>query len=118
MVRHARARPLTRTSPQVVLSHLPPSRLGTASRGRVRPGRRRDRRAHRREGRGREGHPDGRSPNTSPPQTAAEFAELLSDLAVRLDTGRIYDRDLHTIEIAGARLIDALRRRVVSRRRR
>lgn len=50
------------------------------------------------------------------PQTAAEFAEVLSDLAIRLDTGRIYDRDLRTIEVAAVSLLDALRRRIVSRR--
>lgn len=50
------------------------------------------------------------------PQTAAEFAEVLSDLAIRLDSGRIYDRDLRTIEIAAVPLLDALRRRVVRRR--
>jgi hypothetical protein len=44
------------------------------------------------------------------PQTAAEFAQVLIDLAHRLDTGRIYDRDLATLDASVTALLDALLR--------
>jgi hypothetical protein len=45
------------------------------------------------------------------PQSATEFAQVLVDLAHRLDTGRIYDRDLATLDAPVTALLDALLRR-------
>lgn len=45
------------------------------------------------------------------PQSASEFAQVLLDLAHRLDTGRIYDRDLATLHAPITALLDALLRR-------
>ncbi|MCA1781868.1 MAG: hypothetical protein ABR616_19705 [Dermatophilaceae bacterium] len=45
------------------------------------------------------------------PQSATEFAQVLLDLAHRLDTGRIYDRDLATLDAPITALLDALLRR-------
>jgi hypothetical protein len=45
------------------------------------------------------------------PQSATEFAQVLLDLAHRLDTGRIYDRDLAVLDAPVTALLDALLRR-------
>lgn len=45
------------------------------------------------------------------PRTAAEYADLLTELARRIDTGRIYQRDLPVITDAVNGLIEALHRR-------
>lgn len=45
------------------------------------------------------------------PQSVDEFAAVLVDLARRLDSGRIYDRDLPALDAAITALLDALLRR-------
>ena len=45
------------------------------------------------------------------PGNVAEFVEVLADLTRRLDTGRIYDRDLPRLTPALAELVAALDRR-------
>lgn len=45
------------------------------------------------------------------PRSASEFAQVLLDLAHRLDTGRIYDRDLATFDAPVTALLEALLRR-------
>lgn len=44
-------------------------------------------------------------PVTSTPQSAAEFAIVLSEFAATIDTGRIHDRDLPTLAPAIAALV-------------
>ena len=46
------------------------------------------------------------------PQSAIEYAQVLTELTERLDTGRIYDRDLPLLTPAVTALLDAMRRRV------
>jgi hypothetical protein len=46
------------------------------------------------------------------PGNVAEFVETLADLTRRLDTGRIYDRDLSALTPAVAELVAALDRRM------
>ncbi len=46
------------------------------------------------------------------PQSAIEYAQVLTELTERLDTGRIYDRDLPVLTPAVTALLDAMRRRV------
>lgn len=46
------------------------------------------------------------------PRTIAEWSELLTDLARRLDTGRIYDRDLPALNEAISTVIAAFNRRL------
>lgn len=45
------------------------------------------------------------------PQSVDEFAAVLVDLARRLDSGRIYDRDLPALDAPISALLDALLRR-------
>jgi hypothetical protein len=45
------------------------------------------------------------------PQSASEFASVLLDLAHRLDTGRIYERDLAPLDAPITALLRALLRR-------
>ena len=45
------------------------------------------------------------------PRTAGEYADLLNELAARIDTGRLYERDLPIITDAVNTLIEALYRR-------
>lgn len=45
------------------------------------------------------------------PQSASEFATAILDLAHRLDTGRIYDRDIATLDAPVTALLEALLRR-------
>lgn len=49
------------------------------------------------------------------PASAREWARLLEELASRLDTGRVYDRDLLVLIPAANALIDALQRRIQKR---
>jgi hypothetical protein len=49
------------------------------------------------------------------PTSAFEWARLLDELAVGLDTGRVYDRDLPVLIPAANALIDALQRRIQRR---
>ncbi len=46
------------------------------------------------------------------PKSVADWSRLLDDLAGRLDTGRIYDRDLPTLNEALTDVIDAFNRRL------
>lgn len=48
------------------------------------------------------------------PRTAADYAGLLTELASRVDAGRIYARDLPVITEALNTLIDALYRRRIN----
>ena len=50
-------------------------------------------------------------PVVSTPQSAAEYAQLLTELAAKIDAGRIYDRDLPTLAPAIAALVEAMTRR-------
>ena len=45
------------------------------------------------------------------PTSAAAFVEILDDLTARLDSGRLYDRDLPNLVTAVRGVIDALNRR-------
>ena len=45
------------------------------------------------------------------PQSADDYAKVLTDLANRIDTGRIYDRDLPTLAPAVNAAAEALWRR-------
>ncbi|WP_156996730.1 hypothetical protein [Knoellia aerolata] len=49
------------------------------------------------------------------PASAHEWARLLEELAVGLDTGRVYNRDLPVLIPAANALIDALERRIQRR---
>jgi len=49
------------------------------------------------------------------PTSAFEWARLLDELAVGLDTGRVYDRDLPVLIPAANAVIDALQRRIQRR---
>lgn len=49
------------------------------------------------------------------PASAREWARLLEELAVGLDTGRVYDRDLPVLIPAANAVIDALERRIQRR---
>jgi len=49
------------------------------------------------------------------PASAREWARLLEALAAKLDTGRVYDRDLPVLIPAANALIDALQRRIQQR---
>ena len=49
------------------------------------------------------------------PTSALEWARLLDELAVGLDTGRVYDRDLPVLIPAANAVIDALQRRIQRR---
>ena len=49
------------------------------------------------------------------PASAHEWARLLEELASKLDTGRVYDRDLPVLIPAANALIDALQRRIQQR---
>lgn len=49
------------------------------------------------------------------PASAMEWARLLEKLASRLDTGRVYDRDLPMLIPSANALIDALQRRIQQR---
>ena len=49
------------------------------------------------------------------PVSAREWARLLEELAVGLDTGRVYDRDLPVLIPAANAVIDALQRRIQRR---
>ena len=49
------------------------------------------------------------------PTSAREWARLLEELASKLDTGRVYDRDLPVLIPAANALIDALQRRIQQR---
>ncbi len=46
------------------------------------------------------------------PASAHEWARLLEELAAKLDTGRVYSRDLPVLIPAANALIDALQRRI------
>ena len=46
------------------------------------------------------------------PQSAIEYAQVLTELTERLDSGRIDDRDLPVLTPAVTALLDAMRRRV------
>lgn len=46
------------------------------------------------------------------PSSGAEFAAVVTELAGRLDSGRIYDRDIPLIDDANGRLYEALTRRL------
>ncbi|MGG5259688.1 hypothetical protein [Phycicoccus avicenniae] len=48
----------------------------------------------------------------SRPRASSDYAEILFELSLRLDTGRIYDRDLGSLTSAMTTLIDALNRRL------
>ncbi len=50
------------------------------------------------------------------PQTADDYAQVLIELAARIDSGRIYDRDLPAITPAVNALVEALWRRRKSSR--
>ena len=52
------------------------------------------------------------------PQSADDYAKVLTDLANRIDTGRIYDRDLPTLAPAVNAVAEALWRRHKSTRNR
>ncbi|QIM21904.1 hypothetical protein G7075_13525 [Phycicoccus sp. HDW14] len=41
----------------------------------------------------------------------SDYASILSELSLRLDTGRIYDRDLASLTAAMTTLVDAFNRR-------
>lgn len=47
-----------------------------------------------------------------PPATAREFASVLDELCSRLDSGRIYDRDLPIVDEAMGRAFESLMRRL------
>lgn len=50
-------------------------------------------------------------PTLVQPRSADEYATVLAELAVKVDTGRIYQRDLPVITDAVNTLIEALHRR-------
>ncbi|MBM6405507.1 hypothetical protein JQN72_14775 [Phycicoccus sp. CSK15P-2] len=45
------------------------------------------------------------------PRTVEDYAAILTELAVRLDTGRVYDRDLPTLEPGVTAVLEAMTRR-------
>ncbi|MGL5850609.1 MAG: hypothetical protein ACRCZD_07460 [Phycicoccus sp.] len=45
------------------------------------------------------------------PHTVGEVVEVLQELTARVDSGRVYDRDLPTLATAVRGLVDALNRR-------
>lgn len=45
------------------------------------------------------------------PNTVAEFVDVLEDLTARVDSGRVYDRDIPTLVVAVRATIEALSRR-------
>jgi hypothetical protein len=45
------------------------------------------------------------------PNSVPEFVDILADLTRRLDSGRVYDRDLPTLTAAVRDLVEALSRR-------
>ncbi|WP_345207517.1 hypothetical protein [Fodinibacter luteus] len=49
------------------------------------------------------------------PASAREWARLLEELAAKLDSGRVYDRDMPVLIPAANALIDALQRRIQQR---
>lgn len=50
-------------------------------------------------------------PAETRPRASSDYAEILFELSLRLDTGRIYDRDLASLTSAMTTLIDAFNRR-------
>jgi len=50
-------------------------------------------------------------PVPSRPASVPEFVDVLVDLTRRLDSGRVYDRDLPTLTAAVRDLVEALARR-------
>lgn len=50
-------------------------------------------------------------PSGTHPRGSSDYAEILYELAMRLDTGRIYERDLGSLTSAMTSLIDAFNRR-------
>lgn len=51
------------------------------------------------------------APVASTPQSADEYAKVLTELAAKIDAGRIYDRDLPTLAPAVAALVGSMTRR-------
>lgn len=97
----------------MVIRDVPAPGLGaTQSRG-VRAG------CGRREGpRGRDREDRHRGPTLprrpapgGPPSHLSEVVDVLADLTARVDSGRVYDRDLPTLVTAVRGLVDALNRR-------
>jgi hypothetical protein len=50
------------------------------------------------------------------PRSPSDWAELLADLAQRLDSGRIYERDLPVLKDSVIALVQAFNRRIHSAR--
>ena len=97
LVRRRRHAAVARTDTEVVLSHLPPPRVGAdASRG-LGPLGRADRRA------------PGRGPDPGPADPPG-LALGSPDLTTQLDDGRIYDRDLAGASVELRSLLEAYRR--------
>ena len=44
-------------------------------------------------------------------RTSADYASILDELSIRLDPGRVYDRDLASLTAAMTTLVDAFDRR-------